>query len=37
MIRPEDADRLGRLHLALCVTPSNMVLVMNLIDTAVGE
>ncbi|BBO74662.1 amidohydrolase [Desulfosarcina widdelii] len=37
MIRPEDADRLGRLHLALCVTPSNMVLDMNLIDAAVGE
>jgi predicted amidohydrolase YtcJ len=37
MIRPEDARRLGRLDLALCVTPSNMVLDMNLIDTAVGE
>jgi predicted amidohydrolase YtcJ len=37
MIRPEDADRLGELNLALCVTPSNMVLDMNLIDTAVGE
>jgi hypothetical protein len=37
MIRPEDARRLGSLHLALCVTPSNMVLDMNLIDTAVGE
>jgi hypothetical protein len=37
MIRPEDADRLNRLHLALCVTPSNMVLDMNLIDRAVGE
>lgn len=37
MIRPEDADRLGRLNLALCVTPSNMVLDMNLIDAAVGD
>jgi predicted amidohydrolase YtcJ len=37
MIRPEDARRLGDLNLALCVTPSNMVLDMNLIDTAVGE
>ena len=37
MIRPEDADRLRTLHLALCVTPANMVLDMNLIDSAVGE
>jgi predicted amidohydrolase YtcJ len=37
MIRPEDADRLGALHLALCVTPANMVLDINLIDSAVGE
>jgi predicted amidohydrolase YtcJ len=37
MIRPEDADRLRDLHLALCVTPANMVLDMNLIDSAVGE
>ena len=37
MIRPEDADRLRNLHLALCVTPSNMVLDINLIDSAVGE
>ena len=37
MIRPEDADRLRALHLALCVTPANMVLDMNLIDSAVGE
>lgn len=37
MIRPEDADRLERLNLALCVTPANMVLDMNLIDSAVGE
>ncbi|CAB5104811.1 Amidohydrolase 3 [Olavius algarvensis associated proteobacterium Delta 3] len=37
MIRPEDADRLGKLNLALCVTPANMVLDMNLIDSAVGE
>ena len=37
MIRPEDADRLRSLHLALCVTPANMVLDINLIDSAVGE
>jgi predicted amidohydrolase YtcJ len=37
MIRPDDADRLGALHLALCVTPANMVLDMNLIDSAVGQ
>ncbi|MFO7713927.1 amidohydrolase [Desulfosarcina sp.] len=36
MIRPEDADRLRHLNLALCVTPSNMVLDMNLIDRVVG-
>jgi predicted amidohydrolase YtcJ len=37
MIRPEDADRLRNLNVALCVTPGNMVLDMNLIDLAVGE
>ncbi|WP_459943555.1 amidohydrolase [Desulfocastanea catecholica] len=37
MIRPEDIARLGRLNLALCVTPGNMVLDMNLIDRAVAE
>jgi hypothetical protein len=37
MIRPEDADRLGRLPLALCLTPANMLLDMNLIDAAVGD
>ena len=37
MIRPEDAQRLSRLPLGLCLTPSNMVLDMNLIDAAVGE
>jgi predicted amidohydrolase YtcJ len=36
MIRPEDAARLTHLDVALCVTPPNMVLDMNLIDTAVG-
>jgi len=36
MIRPEDALRLGGLNLGLCVTPANMVLDMNLIDSAVG-
>ena len=37
MIRPEDIDRLRNLDVALCVTPCNMVLDMNLIDMAVGE
>ncbi len=37
MIRPEDADRLRNLNVALCVTPGNMVLDMNLIDLALGE
>ena len=36
MIRPEDADRLRGLDIALCVTPANMVLDMNLIDMALG-
>lgn len=37
MIRPEDLKRLSRLNLALCVTPVNMILDINLIDSAVGE
>lgn len=37
MIRPEDADRLRNLNLALCVTPANLVLDINLIDSALGE
>jgi predicted amidohydrolase YtcJ len=37
MLRPEDADRLRNLNLALCVTPANMLLDMNLIDLALGE
>jgi predicted amidohydrolase YtcJ len=37
MIRPADAERLRKLPLALCVTPANMLLDMNLIDAAVGE
>jgi predicted amidohydrolase YtcJ len=37
MIRPEDVDRLHNLNIALCVTPANMVLDINLIDSAVGE
>jgi predicted amidohydrolase YtcJ len=37
MIRPQDAERLRRLDVALCVTPANMVLDMNLIDTALGD
>ncbi|MDX2501908.1 MAG: amidohydrolase [Deltaproteobacteria bacterium] len=36
MIRPEDVGRLGSLNVALCVTPANMVLDMNLIDLALG-
>jgi predicted amidohydrolase YtcJ len=36
LIRPEDMARLRRLNLALCVTPANMILDINLIDTAVG-
>ena len=37
MLRPEDADRLRNLNVALCVTPANMVLDMNLIDSALGK
>ncbi len=37
MLRPEDADRLRNLNLALCVTPANLVLDINLIDLALGE
>jgi predicted amidohydrolase YtcJ len=37
MIRPEDALKLTNLQLALCVTPSNMILDINLIDRALGE
>jgi predicted amidohydrolase YtcJ len=37
MIRPEDVDRLRKLDVALCVTPANMVLDMNLIDSALGK
>ena len=37
MLRPEDAGRLRNLNLALCVTPANLVLDMNLIDLALGE
>jgi predicted amidohydrolase YtcJ len=37
MIRPEDADRLRHLDVAVCMTPANMLLDMNLIDAAVGE
>ena len=37
MIRPEDVQRLKKLHLALCVTPANLLLDINLIDSAVGE
>jgi predicted amidohydrolase YtcJ len=37
MLRPEDADRLRNLNVALCVTPANMVLDINLIDLALGE
>jgi hypothetical protein len=37
MIRPEDARRLRNINLALCVTPCNMVLDINLIDKVIGE
>ena len=37
MIRPEEIQRLQKLHLALNVTPANMILDINLIDKAVGE
>ena len=37
MIRPKDINRLRDLNVALCVTPANMLLDMNLIDTALGE
>ncbi len=37
MIRPEDADQLRDLHVALGVTPANMTLDINLIDLALGE
>ena len=37
MIRPEDIDRLKSTELALCVTPANMILDINLIERAVGE
>lgn len=37
MIRPEDVKRINDMHLALCVTPANMILDINLIDAAVGE
>ena len=37
MLRPEDADRLRNLNVALCVTPANLLLDMNLIDLALRE
>jgi predicted amidohydrolase YtcJ len=37
MLRSDDADRLRNLNVALCVTPANMLLDMNLIDMALGE
>ena len=37
MLRPEDAHRLRNLNVALCVTPANLLLDMNLIDLALGE
>ena len=37
MIRPEDMQRLGKLNLALNVTPVNMILDINLIDSVVAE
>lgn len=37
MIRPADADRLRNLNVALCVNPANLLLDINLIDSAVGK
>ncbi|WP_163336406.1 amidohydrolase [Desulfopila sp. IMCC35008] len=37
VIRPEDVNRLGKMPLALGVTPANMLLDINLIDTALGD
>ena len=37
MLQPEDAERLSKLNVALCVTPANMLLDINLIDMALGE
>lgn len=37
MIRPEDIARLGRLNLALNVTPANMLLDIHLIDRTLAE
>ncbi len=37
MIRPEDLIRLGRLGLAACVQPHNMILDINMIDECVGS
>lgn len=37
MVRPDDARRLRDLNLAVCVTPANMILDINLIDRALGE
>jgi len=37
VIRPEDIERLKRLPLALGVTPTNLMLDINLIDTALGD
>lgn len=37
MIRPGDAERLKNLGVALCLTPANMPLDINLIDAAVGK
>ncbi len=37
MIRPQDIDKLRGLDVVLCVTPANMVIDINLIDTALGD
>jgi predicted amidohydrolase YtcJ len=37
VIRPEDAARLSGMNLAVSVTPPNMILDINLIDTALGD
>ena len=37
VIRPEDAARLSGMNIAVSVTPPNMILDINLIDTALGD
>jgi predicted amidohydrolase YtcJ len=37
MIRPEEIQRLAKLHMAACVQPHNMILDINMIDESVGS